>query len=63
MTIADRQRAARPLCLLLALLAQGCAQIPAERANWPPAACVGDVHSYRLTPDGYKWYLDCVNQT
>jgi hypothetical protein len=47
----------------ITLLAQGCAQIPAERANWPPAACVGDVHSYRLTPDGYKWYLDCVNQT
>jgi hypothetical protein len=28
----------------------------------PPAQCVEAAHDYRLTPDGRKWYLDCVNR-
>ena len=46
----------------IALLCQGCAPVPAGILQ-PHNRCIGDVHSYRLTPDGHKWYLDCVNQT
>jgi hypothetical protein len=39
----------------------GCAPTPVSVTE-PHTRCVGDVHTYRLTPDGHKWYLDCVNQ-
>ena len=40
----------------------GCAHVPVTVVQ-PHGRCVGAAHSYRLTPDGHKWYLDCVNQT
>jgi len=41
----------------------GCASAPAPAPIASTATvCIGDYHSYRLTPDGSKWYLDCVNQ-
>ena len=39
----------------------GCSAAPAH-TNPVASNCVGDFHSYRQTPDGAKWYLDCLNQ-
>jgi hypothetical protein len=48
--------------VMCALWVTGCAPLPARVEQPKHTPCVGDFHSYRLTPDGHKWYLDCVNQ-
>jgi hypothetical protein len=40
----------------------GCASPPPRAALPGAGSCINGPHSYRTTPDGAKWYLDCVNQ-
>jgi hypothetical protein len=48
--------------VLILLALASCASAPSRALPDPVTGCTSEVRGYHVTPDGHKWYLDCVNQ-